>query len=229
MMSACVLDMLDDDEQKKLQGCMLGSKNIKRKRKTLQDMWAELGCYARKAYRMSMDAFDLLHGILESALKEEFNLVQRALGSTPNGDIPTKLWLSAALRFFDGAAVYDIMLTHGMGRQTVYKSIYGVVDCVNKDKSPTFNLDDAKFSSHNEQREIAAGFQEMSGADFDRIVLALDGMLVWTIQPSKKDCEFLKIGERMFHRQHQRWQCQYSCAKVGPPASIPTHLGYLFL
>ena len=152
MMTACVLDMLDEDEQKKLRGCMLGSKNIKHKRKTLRGMCAELGCYAQKAYRMSMDAFDLLHGTLESALKEEFNIVQHARASAPNRDIPTKLWLSAALRFFAGAAVYDIMLAHGMGRQTVYKSIYGVVDCVNKDKSPALNLDDANFSSHNEQR-----------------------------------------------------------------------------
>ena len=172
---------------------MLGSKIIKRKRKTLQCMWAELGCYAWKAYRLSMDAFDLLHGTLESALKEEFNVVQHACGSSPNGDTPTKLWLSAALRFFVGAAVYDIMLTHGMGRQTMYTSIYGVVNCVNKDKSLVFNLDDAKFPLHNEQREIVAGFPEKSGPDFDTIVLALVGTLMWTIQPSKKDCEFLKI------------------------------------
>ena len=158
MMTACVLDMLDEDEQKKLRGCMLGSKNIKHKRKTLRGMCAELGCYAQKAYRMSMDAFDLLHGTLESALNEEFNVVQHACGYTPNGDIPTKLRLSAALRFFAGAAVYDIMLTHGMGKQTVHKSIYGVVDCINKDASLVFNLDDTKFSLHNEQREIAASF-----------------------------------------------------------------------
>ena len=47
----------------------------------------------------------------------------------------TMLRLSAAIRFFAGSSIYDIMLTHGMGKQTVYKSVYGVVDAVNRTPS----------------------------------------------------------------------------------------------
>ena len=201
MMAACVLEMLGDEDAKPLRGRMLGSKNVRRTRKKVKNLWAELGCYARKAYRMSMDAFDVLHDTIEDALEEEFKSKDgdRDRGVTPNGDIPTKLRLSAALRFFAGGAVYDIMLTHGMGRASVYKSVYGVVNVINAEKSLSFNENGAEFPSHDEQRDIAAGFLTKSGAGFDKIVLALDGMLVWTIQPNRADCEFLEIGERQFH------------------------------
>ena len=114
---------------------------------------------------MSKDAFELLHETLEESMKEEFKLRPRARGRSPNGDIPTKLRLSAALRFFAGGAVYDIMLTHGMSRSSVYKSIYGVVNVINASPSFAFNDNDAKFPSHEEQRDIAAGFLIKSGAD----------------------------------------------------------------
>ena len=199
LMTACVLDMLTEDEQKNLHGRLLGAKTIKRTRKKVGNMWEELGCYGRKAYRMSIETFDMLHDRLEPALREEFKCRPRKCGSPPNGEIPTKLRLSAAMRFFAGGSVYDIMLTHGIGRQSVYCSVYGVVDCVNKDKSLSFNENDAEFPTHDEQREIAKGFLAKSGAEFDKIVLAIDGMLVWTIQPTVAECEYLKIGARMFH------------------------------
>ena len=199
MMTACVLEMLNDDELKGRRGRMLGSTNIRRTRKSVEGMWAELGSYARKAYRMSMESFDLLHETLRPALDEEFNVGKRARGASPNGDIPTKLRLSAAIRFFAGASVYDVMLTHGIGKISVYKSVYGVVNVVNNEPSLAFNDNCAEFPSHDEQREIAAGFLQKSGADFDKIIMALNGMLIWTVQPSRADCEFMKIGERMFH------------------------------
>ncbi|KAL7483944.1 hypothetical protein ACHAW6_009587 [Cyclotella cf. meneghiniana] len=39
----------------------------------------------------------------------------------------------------------------------------------------------------------------MSTAQFDRIILAVDGMLVWTVQPTEADCEVMNVGEREFH------------------------------
>jgi hypothetical protein len=46
---------------------------------------------------------------------------------------------------------------------------------------------------------IAEGFEARSRAGFSNIVLAVDGMLVWTIQPSSEDCEIMQVGERAFH------------------------------
>ena len=72
------------------------------------------------------------------------------------------------------------MVTHGMGKQTVYNSVYGVVNVVNAEPSLDFNNDGALFPSHDEQRNIAAGFELKSVAGFDKIIMAIDGMLVWT-------------------------------------------------
>ena len=84
-------------------------------------------------------------------MREEFKVGERTRGESPNGEIPTKLCLSDALRFFAGASIYDIMLTHGTGKQSVYNSVYGVVDVVNKDSSLEFNVNGADFPSHDEQ------------------------------------------------------------------------------
>jgi hypothetical protein len=62
------------------------------------------------------------------------------------------------------------MLTHGLGRQTIYNSIYGVANAVNKCPGMDFNASGASFPSHEEQREIAEGFRMKSAADFDKIV-----------------------------------------------------------
>ena len=49
MMTACVLDMLSDDDTNTLRGRLLGSKYIRRTRKSVESMWAELGGFARRA------------------------------------------------------------------------------------------------------------------------------------------------------------------------------------
>ena len=74
-----------------------------------------------------------------------------------------------------------------------------MVNAVNGNKSLAFNTNDAGFPSHEEQEKIAAGFRLKSGADFDKIMLAVDGMLIWTIEPSKDDCTSLNIRQRLFH------------------------------
>ena len=129
-MTAAILELLGEET---LNGRVRGSKNIRRTRKNSDAMWDELGCYARKAYRMSLDAIRSLHTQLEPAMQQAFP--KRTRGDSPNGEIPTMLRLSAAIRFFAGSSIYDIMLTHGMGKQTVYKSVYGVVDAVNRTPS----------------------------------------------------------------------------------------------
>ncbi|KAL7483072.1 hypothetical protein ACHAW6_008724 [Cyclotella cf. meneghiniana] len=185
MMAVCILDMLDKDEQKTLRGCLVGAKNVCRTRKKLENMQAELGFYARKAYRMSFVSFLELHDVLEPKLREEFKVGDCTRGGSPNGDIPTKLLLSAAIRFFAGASVYDIILMHGIGKSTVYDSVYGIVNVVNEDNSLLFNANGAPFPSHDEQREIAEGFRLKSAANFNKIVLTIDGMLIWTVEPSR--------------------------------------------
>lgn len=110
---------------------------------------------------MTPEAFVSLHAVLEEKLREKFlKNKQSTRGdevTAPNGIVPTKLRLScaSAIRFFAGAAVYDLILTHGMGRSTIYQSIWGVVDVINETDQLSFNEGGAPFPSLGEQDEIA--------------------------------------------------------------------------
>ena len=83
------------------------------------------------------------------------------------------------------------MLSHGMSQQSVYRSVWGTTDAINATASLSLNQNNAEFSSHEEQEEIAKGFMLRSKTGFDRICLAVDGMLVWTVQPTSADCKEL--------------------------------------
>jgi hypothetical protein len=178
LMVGCVLSVLSSEDLKGLRGRFLGSKNIKRTRKEVDKIFDELGCYQRKAYRMSRESFQKLHDDLPEYEKIFPN--KRKRGKDPNGAIPTALYLSAAIRYFAGGSPLDIMLSHGLARSSVYNSVWGTVNAVNKTKSMSFNEDEASFPSHKEQEDIAKGFESMSGAGFDKVSLAVDGLLVWT-------------------------------------------------
>jgi hypothetical protein len=125
-----------------------------------------------------------------------------------------------------------------LGRHTIYNSIYGVANAVNKCPNMDFKGSGASFPSHDEQREIAAGFKMKSAADFDRICLAIDGMLVWTNQPSKEDCADLNIGERCFHCYRKDkygvllmagcdYNCRFRWADVKHPGSTSDYTAWI--
>ncbi|KAL7503558.1 hypothetical protein ACHAXN_001340 [Cyclotella atomus] len=187
--AATVLELLDEDGDEYIYLCgrMLDTKTITQTRKTVEEMFSQLGGYAKQAWKSDLDRFNEMHETLRLYLEEEFGVGERSRGATVNGEVSTRPRLSAAICYYCGASVYDLMLTHGLGRQTIYNSIYGVANAMNKCPNMDFNAGGASFPSHDEQREIAAGFKMKSAADFDRICLAVDGMLVWTNQLSKED------------------------------------------
>jgi len=118
--AACQIAMLDDDnETGMLRGHLLGSKNIKRTRTRVEQMMLELGSCAKRAYKSSLETINKLHDEIMPAMSSEFSETSTG-GGHPNRNVPSKLRLSAAIRYFSCASVYDIILTHGMGRQTVY-------------------------------------------------------------------------------------------------------------
>ena len=65
-------------------------------------MITELGCYAVRAYRTKFETFNKLYDLLKGMLEDEFNPLTNEFDPVPNGFIPTKLRLSAAIRFFAG-------------------------------------------------------------------------------------------------------------------------------
>ena len=138
--AACLIAMLDDDnEAGMLCGRLLGSKNIKHTRKRVEEMMLELGSCAKRAYKSSLETFNKLHDDIMPAMSSEFRKTSTG-GGRPNGNVPPKLHLSAAIRYFSGDSVYDIMLMHGMGRQIVYDSVHGVVNVINNTNTLSFNV-----------------------------------------------------------------------------------------
>eukprot|EP00957_Ditylum_brightwellii_P009688 729864-Ditylum_brightwellii.AAC.1 len=91
--------------------------------------------------------------------------------------------LSMSLHYFAGESPLDIMVSHGVGLASVYTSVWGVVDCLNQCEEFEFHFPDI-----SKQQEIADGFKEMSGALFDNVVGAIDGILIWTNKPTVVEC-----------------------------------------
>lgn len=175
-------------------------KEILRCRKDLEkDIFQPLGDqYLRRAYRMNRQSFYKLFTILKTELEDEFlpfinNITSNARRKDSKYYINLKIRLSCALRFFAGADPLDLMLSHGISHSSVYRSVWGVVDCINRHDGLKFY-----FPSHDQQMEISEGFKEKSGASFNWLIGAIDGLLIWITKPSKKCCEQAKCGEKHF-------------------------------
>ena len=201
---AFIVILLEEEEAAAVmasRGSKAGKKNLPRVRKSIDAMLTELGNYVRRAYRMTLEAFLELHDALAPALLAKFRTGSADTAPTgPNGGfICTKLRLSAAIRFFAGAEVWDLMSSHGIGRSTIYDSIWKVVDAVNESSQLSFNEDNSPFPTHAEQEEIADGFGAKSGAGFNKVVGAIDGMLIWTVCPPLKWCREKNKCQTNFH------------------------------
>ena len=95
-------------------------------------------------------------------------------GTNSTYNINTKLRLSMVIRYFAGGCPLDIMQTHGVSLTSVYASVWGVVDAINSTSELGY-----PFPSHERQREIAKGFHSLSRAGFDKVIGALDGIVIW--------------------------------------------------
>ena len=163
-----------------------------RVRKNLElDIMVPLGeRFFRRAYRMEKQSFYRLHGLLREDLEKKF--FPTSWGGRDIRDSPylilTEMRLSLAIRFFAGADPYDLMITHGVSYISVFYAVWGVVDVINN--SPHFNI---TFPSHQEQKKIARGFKQMSGANFDTVIGAIDGILIWIIKPSKREANTIIV------------------------------------
>ena len=182
--------MHDGDKCKEIQLCC---------KELEKDIFQPLGNqYSRRAYRMNRQSFYKLFTILKTELEDEFlpfinNITSNARRKDSKYYINLKIRLSCALQFFAGADPLDLMLSHGISHSSVYRSVWGVVDCINRHDGLKFY-----FPSHDQQMEISEGFKEKSGASFNWLIGAIDGLLICITKPSKKCCEQAKCGEKHF-------------------------------
>ena len=90
-----------------------------------------------------------------------------------NGQVTPDVRLACALRWFAGRSAYDIMTTYSIGHTDTIKSVWYVVDAVNR--HPRFKT--VYPDNHDKQQSIARGFQNASSAGIDCCAGAVDGIL----------------------------------------------------
>jgi len=160
----------------------------------------ELGSKAHQYYCMQEASFwklhQILHPMIETPLDDSYNTSRkRKRGKTPNGSITSSIRLSCALRYFTGGDPLDIAIVHRISHAEVFRSVWIVVDAIHH----TEQLDIKFPTSHEEQKTLATQFKELSLAAFDCCVGAIDGILIWIVRPSRKECEKHQCGPKKFY------------------------------
>ena len=187
--SASEIFGLDASRNQEPPGC-----HRNRKRRSVRSVHHELGpYYVRRAYRMTSASFWRLCTLLAPYIKTK---VKKKFGrpGAKNGLIPISSRVSSALRYFAGGSTYDISVVHGIGVTDVFRSVWQVVDAVNACPQLAFSYP----SDHAQQQEIADGFKSVSRGIFDCCSGAVDGILIWTEQPSERNCEIAGCQARKF-------------------------------
>ena len=99
-----------------------------------------------------------------------------------------------SLRFCAGGSPYDIFPLFGIGYNSVYNCLWDTIKAINR--CPGMKVEFP--SSHAEQKRIARGFERKNKAGFAVCIGCIDGMLIWTEQPTEKECEKMKCGPKRF-------------------------------
>lgn len=212
--------------RKGLRGRQFGKKQRLRIRRSVESVRNEIGdVMFRRAYRMSYSSFLELHNLLEPALiaihKELMEkasstrrertqrtrrhrvggLLTQWKRSVPNGVIHTTVRLAIAIRFFAGGCIYDIAPLYGVSRSAAFDSVWMVVEAVHRTQALKIVFPE----SHDEQRQLAREFAGRSQAGFDCCVGAVDGLLIWVLQPSPSCCKESRCDATKFFcgRKHK--------------------------
>jgi hypothetical protein len=107
-----------------------------------------------------------------------------------NGPVTTSVRLVCALHFFAGGSPYDIMGKYEVSHSQMMESVLYVVEAVN-------NLDEFAIEYPelaDEQDRIAKEFQHVSKANIDICVGAIDGILIWIVEPTAKQAAKAQVS-----------------------------------
>ena len=100
----------------------------------------------------------------------------------------------AYFRWFSGGSAYDPMTMYGIGPSDTIRSYWHVVNAINS--HPNIKVEYPK--DHEDQQQIALGFQNISSAGFKCCAGVIDGILIWIHEPSKKDCIYFGCNNGKF-------------------------------
>lgn len=126
----------------------------------------------KRAYRIDLATFNLLLHSIEEELEK--NSLQANRSSS--GPVEPAVRLSMALRYLAGGSVHDIYRLHKVAKETMYDSVWMVVDAINNhpDYQIAFPFDDEEKMAHME-----AGFRSKSAGQLHTgCVGAIDGIFI---------------------------------------------------
>ena len=83
---------------------------------------------------------------------------------------------------------------YGIGPSDTIRSYWHVVNAINS--HPNIKVEYPK--DHEDQQQIALGFQNISSAGFKCCAGVIDGILIWIHEPSKKDCIYFGCNNGKF-------------------------------
>ena len=156
-----------------------------RKRRSVENIYNELGpVYFSRAYRMHYSTFKALADELRPYVIHACGQRGGPKRFVPNGPISPDVRLACAIRWFSGGSAYDLMTMYGIVHSDTIKSYWYVVEAINS--HPNFKIEYPE--DHEDQRQIARGFENISSAGFKCCAGAIDGILIWIHKPSKQDC-----------------------------------------
>ena len=108
-----------------------------------------------------------------------------------NRGITTESHLACALCYFAGGSYLDITVSHGVGKTDLYCSIWAVIHATNVCTMLQFN-----FLTTNAN---PFPMNSLTEAKLDLVIACIDGMLVWTEKPSKKECKEVGVDDGKFY------------------------------
>ena len=148
-----------------------------------------------KCLRMSIEAFEHLHSLLEVKLQKN-----KTMGDLRGGLIGSRLQLYLTIQYLGGSSIHDIHRNIGISKPMSYTIIREV--CVAMTQCPALRI---WFpSSEDECREAARHFEEISfGNAIGNCICVFDGYLLHTEQPRKK----MVGNQRLYYSGHN---CKFS-------------------
>jgi hypothetical protein len=183
---------------------------------------------------MNQKSFWKLHRLIAPYFeKKKRSPKKKHRDGAANGIITSAVRLSCALRYFAGGRPEDIALVHGVSHTEVFRSVWFVVDAVNRCDPLSFSFP----SDHKEQKAIAKGFQSKSQPSFGSCAGAIDGMLLWIEKPTDYEALLAQCGPKKFFcgRKHKFGlnlqgmcdsECRFLDIAIGHPASTSDFLAF---
>ena len=176
------------------EGSRKGCMTRPRVRKSVIQVFNELGrnMFCR-AFRMHIEAFFKLYVTIKLSL---FKAIahNESRNFALNGIVHPTVRLACCLRVFAGGDPVDIGLAFGVSRTVVFDSVNFVTQASN-------TCDDLAIvfpESHEEQRQIAAGFLAKSAAGIHNCTGATDGLLIWLLCVTEKEAKTAGAGQTKF-------------------------------